>query len=213
MQPQTKHKEKQVRLALWPHPLLQKPATRVTEFSDQLVDTAAEMTAAMRLLHGIGLAGPQLLIDQAIIVVDPLIYYSDEKFAEKNEVKPTTLINPRYESNIDTTTRTRERCLSFPDVFVDIDRPAAINLTYEDFEGKTISGDLFGLAAVAIQHEIDHLNGQTLYQRAGRLKKQLIDAKLKKFKKRAKVKNHELEITIKLSIPEKRHELSQIPDG
>ncbi len=158
IQPQTKTKEKQVRLAIWPHPQLKKPAQKVTEFSDKLVDTAAEMTAAMRHLHGIGLAGPQLLIDQAIVVVDPLIYYADERYAEKNEVKPTTLINPRYESNIDITTKTRERCLSFPDVFVDIERPASINLTFQDLSGKTINGDLFGLAEVDIQHEINHLN-------------------------------------------------------
>jgi peptide deformylase len=131
--------------------VLRQPAKRVSKVDDELRQTAKEMLQTMYSSDGIGLAAPQVGIHKQLIVVDCE--------PDKPEVPPMILINPEIKNYGPELAKDQEGCLSVPEVYMDVERPEAVEVSYRDENGRprTIKAD--GLLARVIQHEIDHLNG------------------------------------------------------
>lgn len=131
--------------------VLRQPAKRVAKVDDEIREIVRQMLETMYSEDGIGLAAPQVAINKQIIVVDCE--------PDKPEAKPLVLINPVIKKFSKETCTGQEGCLSIPGVYLDVERPEAIEVSFKDEQGRpqTIKAD--GLLSRAIQHEIDHLNG------------------------------------------------------
>ncbi|MER3434287.1 MAG: peptide deformylase [Leptolyngbya sp. ERB_1_1] len=131
--------------------VLRQSAKRVAKVDDEVREIVRQMLQTMYSEDGIGLAAPQVGIHKQIIVVDIE--------PDKPEVAPLVLINPVIKKFGTKTCSGQEGCLSIPGVYLDVERPEAIEVSFKDETGRvrTLSAD--GLLSRAIQHEIDHLNG------------------------------------------------------
>jgi peptide deformylase len=131
--------------------VLRQPAKRVSKVDDELRQTAKEMLQTMYSSDGIGLAAPQVGIHKQLIVVDCE--------PDKPEVPPMILINPEIKNYGPELAKDQEGCLSVPEVYMDVERPEAVEVSYRDENGRPRTLKANGLLARVIQHEIDHLNG------------------------------------------------------
>jgi peptide deformylase len=134
-----------------------------------------DMFETMYAAPGIGLAAIQIGAPQRVVTMD---------LAKKDEPKqPQVFINPEVVSASDEKAIYEEGCLSIPDYYEEVERPAAVKFRYLDLEGKQHQVDAAGLLATCIQHEIDHLNGVLFIDHLSKLKR---DRVIKKFTKAAK---------------------------
>ena len=132
-----------------------KPVTVITEELRRLID---DMFETMYAARGIGLAAPQVGRSERLCVIDV-----DEE--------PMVLINPEILESSRATEKAEEGCLSIPDIYGDVERPAAVRLRAMDREGNVFERDAEGLLARCIQHEIDHLHGKMFIDYMSMLKK------------------------------------------
>jgi peptide deformylase len=126
---------------------------------------------------GIGLAAVQIGVDRRMLVID---------VAREGEDKaPLVFINPEIIASSDERSVYEEGCLSIPDYYAEVERPAEVTVNYLDVDGtrQTVKAD--GLLATCLQHEIDHLNGVLFIDHISRLKREMV---IKKFTKAAKTK-------------------------
>jgi len=139
-------------------PVLRSAASPVTEFDDRLEREAERMIGLMRDAIGVGLAATQLGTLRRMLV-----------FQVGSEAEPTVLVNPEIEwrSEVDLATA-EEGCLSLPGVIVDVERPLHIRARGVDAHGDPLSIEASGLEARVIQHEVDHLDGVLMLDRAER---------------------------------------------
>jgi peptide deformylase len=161
----------------YPDPTLKKIAAPVETVTDETVRLIEDMVETMYRAPGVGLAAPQVGVSQRIIVLD-----TDHENPGKNLLK---LVNPkilRAEGEV----LWEEGCLSVVDLTVEIQRAAKVTLVALNEHGKDISIDAEGLLAVALQHEIDHLNGKLILDRISRLKRDLYSRRLKKMARSGK---------------------------
>ena len=134
-----------------------------------------DMLETMYAAPGIGLAAIQVGEPMRLIVLDP---------ARKDEAKaPLFLANPRVVATSDETSSYEEGCLSIPDHYEEVTRPARVRVAYLDRDGAEREIEADGLMATVLQHEIDHLDGVLFVDHISRLKRELI---VKKFRKQAK---------------------------
>ena len=148
-----------------------KPVDRVTKEEQKLMD---DMLDTMYHANGIGLAAIQIGIPKRIIVMD--ISKKDE---EKN---PMYFVNPVIKNkNVDLSTY-EEGCLSVPNQFAEVDRPATCEVEYLNYNGEKKILKANGLLATCIQHEMDHLEGILFIDYLSKLKKSMIIKKLSKKK-------------------------------
>ncbi|WP_417310379.1 peptide deformylase [Devosia sp.] len=159
-------------ILLLPDPRLRAVADPVEKVDDGIKALAQDMLDTMYDAPGIGLAGPQIGEMKRIIVMD----LSRED--EPND--PIVMINPEITGMSDDIVSTEEGCLSIPEVYYDVERPAEISVRYTDLDGNTVERDATDRLAVCIQHEIDHLDGVLYIDYLSRLKR---DRVLKKFQK------------------------------
>ena len=138
-------------------PILRAHATPVARFDDVLRAEAERMIALMRDALGIGLAGPQAGLALRIVV-----YQIDE------EAEPRVLVNPELLWRSEELEVAEEGCLSLPGVHVDVERPLAVRVRACDLSGEPFEIAAEGLEARVIQHEIDHLDGVLILDRAPR---------------------------------------------
>ncbi|MEO1133547.1 MAG: peptide deformylase [Cyanobacteria bacterium J06639_1] len=131
--------------------VLRQDAKRVSQVNDDIRQLVRHMLQTMYSADGIGLAAPQVGVHKRLIVVDP-----EPQEAAK---PPLVLINPEIRGYSNTITLAQEGCLSIPDVYLDVKRPEAIEVTYKDERGRPHRVKMGGLAARVVQHEIDHLEG------------------------------------------------------
>ena len=142
-------------------PVLRSAASPVTEFDDQLEREAERMIGLMRDAIGVGLAATQLGTLRRMLV-----------FQVGSEAEPTVLVNPEIEwRSEDDLATAEEGCLSLPGVIVDVERPLYIRARGVDIDGEPISVEASGLEARVIQHEVDHLDGVLMLDRAEREQK------------------------------------------
>ncbi len=131
--------------------VLRQPAKRVAKIDAEIKQIIREMLQTMYSADGIGLAAPQVGIHKQIIVVD---IKPDEP-----ATPPLVLINPTIVSSSRDAAVMQEGCLSIPGVYLDVKRPAQIEVAYKDEYGRPQRLKATELLACCIQHEIDHLNG------------------------------------------------------
>ncbi len=164
-------------LVFLPDPVLRqvsKPVERVDETVRALAD---DMLETMYEAPGIGLAAIQVGEPLRLLVID--LSKEDEPRA------PQIFINPEIVASADERSVYEEGCLSIPDYYAEVERPAAVTVDYVDIDGKARQVDADGLLATCLQHEIDHLNGVLFIDHLSRLKRDMV---VKKFKKIARDK-------------------------
>lgn len=149
----------------YPEPVLRAKCRPITEVTAEIRQLAADMLETMRAANGVGLAAPQVGVDQQLAVIDvshnpDCVTYFRLNGAEADMVKhmPVVFLNPQLEIGKDKETD-EEGCLSFPRLRADIRRSQDVKVTFQNLEGETVSIETDGLLARAFQHEIDHLNG------------------------------------------------------
>jgi peptide deformylase len=158
-----------------PDPILKQVSKPVETVDDDLRALMDDMLETMYAAPGIGLAAIQVGVAKRVIVMD---------LAREGEPPaPRHFINPEILWASEETAPYEEGCLSVPDIFDEVERPARVKLRYLDYHGKTVEEDAEGLFAVCIQHEMDHLEGVLFIDYLSRLKR---EQAVKKVKKQAK---------------------------
>lgn len=163
-------------ILIHPDPRLKKAAAPVVEFSDDLRRVADDMLETMYDAPGIGLAAPQIGLMSRMLVMDCV---KDE--GEKP--RPMVLINPSVIWEGEERSTYEEGCLSIPEQFADVERPAEVKVKWTDLDGKEHREKFDGLWATCVQHEIDHLEGKLFIDYLKPLKRQLITRKMVKLKR------------------------------
>jgi peptide deformylase len=158
-----------------PHPLLKQRSQPVEQVDDELRRLMDDMLETMYAAPGIGLAAIQVGVAKRVIVMD--------LSREGEEKAPRYLVNPEIVWRSDETAPHEEGCLSVPDVYDEVERPARVRLTYLNYHGEKIEEDADGLFAVCIQHEMDHLEGVLFIDHLSRLKRQRAVQKVHKAQK------------------------------
>jgi peptide deformylase len=161
----------------YPDPTLKKMAAPVEAVTAETVRLIGDMVETMYRAPGVGLAAPQVGVSRRIIVLD-----TDHENPGKNLLK---LINPEIR-HAEGEMLWEEGCLSVVDFTVEIKRAAKVKVVALNEEEKEISIDAEGLLAVALQHEVDHLNGKLILDRVSRLKRDLYSRRLKKMSRSGK---------------------------
>ena len=157
----------------YPDPRLRTVAKPVAEVTDEIRRFVDDMLETMYEAQGVGLAATQVDFHQRIVVMD--------LSEEGND--PQVLINPSYEPIGDEKSELQEGCLSVPGFYELLDRWEKVRLTALDRDGNEYSKDFDGLAAVCVQHELDHLEGKLFIDTLSRLKQDRIRKKLGKKKR------------------------------
>jgi peptide deformylase len=137
-------------------PALRVPALEITEFDEALADEAERMAAIMLDARGVGLAAPQVGSLRRLVVV---------RAGEEGE-DIVALCNPRITWRSDDEESDSEGCLSIGEVSVDVARALAITVEAQDVAGRPLEMHPEGFAARVIQHELDHLDGVLILDRA-----------------------------------------------
>jgi len=138
-------------------PVLKSRASPVSEFGSGLREEVERMVAIMRDGMGVGLAATQLGVLRRVLV-----------FQAGSDSAPTGLVNPEIEWVSDELVVAEEGCLSLPRVAMDVERPLHARIAGRDAEGEPMSIEASGLEARVLQHEIDHLDGVLILDRAPR---------------------------------------------
>jgi peptide deformylase len=136
---------------------------------------AEDMLETMYDAPGIGLA--------AIQIGEPLRLVTVDLSKKDDEKDPRVFINPEITWSSDEMRLHEEGCLSIPEYYEEVERPAAVRLKYLDLDGKAHEVEADGIFATCIQHEIDHLNGVLFIDHISKLKR---DRVIKKYTKMAK---------------------------
>lgn len=158
-----------------PDPRLQAVSTDVERVDDEIRALVTDMTDSMYAAEGIGLAAIQIGVAKRILVID-----LDQKEGNKN---PRAFINPKITWASEEMATYEEGCLSVPEIWDDVERPASVKCEYLDIDGKPQTLEADGLLATCLQHEMDHLNGVLFIDHLSRLKKSMAVKKLTKAKK------------------------------
>lgn len=155
-----------------PDPRLRAVADPVVEIDDEVKKLARDMLDTMYAAPGIGLAATQLGDMKRVVVMD---------LAKDGEPPaPIVMVNPEILKFSDETVTTEEGCLSIPELYYDVERPAEVTVRYTDLDGKEVTREANDRLAICVQHELDHLDGVLYIDYLSRLKR---DRVLKKFEK------------------------------
>jgi len=158
-----------------PDPLLKMRCTPIEKVDDEIRRVMDDMLDTMYDAPGVGLAAPQVGVQKRIIVVDTS--------NPNGERQPLQMANPEIIAASDEILLREEGCLSFPDQYEDVERPASVRVRYLDHENELRELDAEGLQAVCVQHEIDHLDGVLLVDHLSTLKRSIILRRMSKLKK------------------------------
>ena len=138
-------------------PILKSRATPVDRFDDSLREQVSRMAGVMNDALGVGLAAPQLGISQRLVV-----------YRVGPEAPVIALVNPELEWTSDEGEEGEEGCLSIPGIALDVERPVHVRVQALDEQGASRLVEASGLEARVIQHELDHLDGVLILERASR---------------------------------------------
>ena len=165
-----------------PDPRLKTVSTPVEKVDDDLRALIADMFETMYAAPGIGLAAIQVGVPKRVLVMD----LQEEEDEEGKPIKaPRVFINPEILDPAEEMSTYTEGCLSVPDQFADVDRPATCRVKWLDEQGDAHDEVFTGLLATCIQHEMDHLEGIVFLDHLSRLKRQMIMKKLEKARRMA----------------------------
>jgi len=159
--------------------LISTPVAGVDNETRVLID---EMFETMYAAKGIGLAAIQIGVPKRVLVID----LQEEEDADGKVIRaPRVFINPEVMPDTEEHAVYTEGCLSVPDQYADVERPASCRVTWLDAEGSPHDEQLTGLLATCIQHEMDHLEGILFVDHLSRLKRDMVLKKLAKQRKAA----------------------------
>lgn len=166
-----------------PDKRLRQRAEAVATVDDEVRALMDDLLETMYAAPGIGLAATQVAVPKQVMVLD--VAKREDETASAN---PMVFANPKILGASQETSSREEGCLSIPEFFEEVERPARVRVGYLDRSGKRQEIEAEGILARCLQHEIDHLNGVLFIDHISRLKRARI---LKKFSKAAKRDNEE----------------------
>ena len=169
-------------------PMLREETRPVSDITDGVRELVRNMFETMDLAKGIGLAAPQVGRAERVAVIG----VDDRRFA---------IINPEIIEADAKHAKAEEGCLSIPDVYGDVERPARVTVRAMDLDGRTFEVEAGDLLARCLQHEIDHLHGRLFLDHLSMLKRRSAMAKWAKEKDKYPGFIRKLEID-----PSKNHE-------
>ena len=161
--------------------LVSKPVEAVTPEVKALV---VDMFETMYDAPGIGLAAIQIGVPLRVVTID-LSKPEAKEGEEPDPRKPQVFINPEVTWSSDEFSAYEEGCLSIPEYYEEVERPAEVKVRYMDIDGKTHEIAADGLLATCLQHEIDHLDGILFIDHLSRLKRERVTKKFAKAAKRS----------------------------
>jgi len=164
-------------LIILPDPVLRLVSKPVAEVDAPLKKLAADMLETMYDAPGIGLAAIQVGVPQRVLVID---LQEDEDDEGRPIKRPLVFINPELFDPSEERSLYNEGCLSVPDQYAEIERPAAIHARWLDQAGEKHEARLEGLLATCLQHEMDHLDGVLFIDHLSKLKRDMVLKKLEK---------------------------------
>jgi len=162
-----------------PDPLLKTLSDPVGQVDDDLRRLMDDMLETMYDAPGIGLAAIQVAVPKRVIVVDTE--------GDEEDRQPMFLVNPEVTWESPEFNVYNEGCLSVPEHYAEVERPAAVKVKYLDYDGKEQHHLMEGLMATCVQHEIDHLNGVVFIDYLSKLKRNMIIKKVQKATKDTKI--------------------------
>ena len=180
-----------------PDPRLKTVSEPVTKFDDELKTLVEDMFETMYDAPGIGLAAIQVGVPLRLLVIDlqpededaePEVCHShggEPHSHRPTKKEPRVFVNPEILDPARELSTYQEGCLSVPDIYADVDRPATCRVRWQDLEGNVHEEQMEGLMATCIQHEMDHLEGILFIDHLSRLKRQMALRKLEKLRKAA----------------------------
>jgi peptide deformylase len=158
-----------------PEPKLRQVSAPVAKLDRMLASLIDDMFSTMYDAPGIGLAAIQVGVPLRLITID---------VARKDEPrKPLALVNPEIVWSSQDTATYEEGCLSIPDYYEEVERPARVKVRFTDRDGASCEIDADGILSTCLQHEIDHLEGRLFIDHISRLKRERV---IKKFAKLAR---------------------------
>lgn len=161
-----------------PNPILRERSKPVEVVDARIKKLVDDMFDTLYSRHGVGLAAPQVGVLERVIVVDAHIGEQDKK------PDPHCMINPEITWSSKEEYTYMEGCFSVPEQFADVIRPAEIKVRYLNREGEQKEMDVSNcLLGVAIQHEIDHLDGKLFIDHLSRVKRDMLLRRLSKIKR------------------------------
>lgn len=163
-----------------PDPVLRQASAPVDEVSDDIRRLMLDMLETMYEAPGIGLAAVQVGIPRRVVTIDVA--------REGEEKEPMFLANPEILWRSDERAIYEEGCLSIPEYFAEVERPARIGVRFLDYHGRPQELEAEGLLATVVQHEVDHLNGILFVDYLSKLKRDMV---IKRFTKAARMADKE----------------------
>ena len=163
-------------IILHPDPRLKRPADPVGAPDAALRRLASDLFETMYEAPGIGLAAPQVGEGIRLLVMDCMREEGDEP-------RPMALVDPQVVWTSEARATYDEGCLSIPEHYAEVERPARVAVRWTDLDGAPRQETFEGLWAVCVQHEIDHLDGVLFIDHLTQLKRQMITRKMLKLKR------------------------------
>jgi len=179
-----------------PDARLKTISTPVEVFDDNLKALVADMFETMYAASGIGLAAIQIGVPHRLVVIDlqpedteaepeACDHDGHHHHHQPTKKEPRVFVNPEILEPSADVKSYQEGCLSVPDIYAEVDRPARCRVRWQDLDGALHDEEMDGVMAVCIQHEMDHLNGVLFIDHLSRLKRQMALKKLDKLRKAA----------------------------
>jgi len=155
-----------------PDPLLKTISTPVEKVDDDIRTLLDNMLDTMYAAPGIGLSAIQVAVPKRVIVMDTE--------GDLENPQPRFIVNPEITWASEEINHYNEGCLSVPEHYADVARPAAVRVTYLNRDGERVEEEMDGINATCIQHEIDHLDGIVFVDYLSKLKRDMIIKKVVK---------------------------------
>lgn len=161
-------------IVVWPDPRLREETRAIPEITDEVRKLYRDLVDSMFAYNGVGIAAVQIGEPYKMFLVEASVCGGEETD------DPWVFINPEILEVSEETEKVDEGCLSFPGIYVPIERPYRCKVRATNLSGEVFEAEGEALFARAIQHEYDHLTGKLMVDFVGPLKKQMIKRKLKK---------------------------------
>jgi len=170
-----------------PDPRLRQVSEPVERVDDDLRRFMDDMLETMYDAPGIGLAAIQVGVAKRVLVIDLQEPAEGMEDVPANRVKkPLYFVNPEITWESEELATYNEGCLSVPEQYAEVDRPARIRATWLDYDGKPHEEEIDRLLATCLQHEMDHLEGILFVDHLSKLKRDMLLKKLAKLRKGSK---------------------------
>lgn len=164
-----------------PHPILRETAQPVASVTPEIKKLLSDMLETMYATNGVGLAGNQVGELQRIVVID----------CGHDNPDPIKMVNPEIIAHSETRIYHNEGCLSVPREYADVERWETVTVRYTDENGKQKTRETEGLLAIAVQHELDHLDGTLFIDHLSPLKRKRLLKHLEKRRKKEALEQEE----------------------